>query len=42
LKPALGFSRLAGAQFARRIDRAGRSALDLGEDVALGLVMARE
>ena len=42
LKPALGFSRLAGAQLARRFDRAGSAAFDLGEDVAPGLVVARE
>src|SRR5436305_1115927 len=42
LKPALGLGCLAGSQFARRIDRAGRAALDLGEDVAPGLVAAGE
>ncbi|MGC0388429.1 hypothetical protein ABIF91_000783 [Bradyrhizobium sp. USDA 241] len=42
LKPSLGLGCLARAQFARRIDRAGRAALDLGEDVAPGLVVAGE
>src|SRR5437588_2737407 len=42
LKPALGLGCLAGAQFAWRIDRAGGAALDLREDVALGLIVAGE
>src|SRR5690242_12891232 len=42
LKPFLRLVRLAGAQLARCVDRACGAAFDLGEDVVLRLVVARE
>ena len=42
LKPFLRLVRLACTQLARRIDRTGGAALDLGKDVTLRLVIAGE
>src|SRR5215813_10952706 len=42
LKPLLCFAGFAGAELARRVDRAGRTALDFGENVVLGLIDAGE
>src|SRR5262249_1432071 len=42
LKPFLRVIRLAGAQLARGVDGTGGAALNLGEDVVLRLVIARE
>src|SRR5690348_15921308 len=42
LVPGYGGLRFLGAGLARRIERAGAAAFDLTEDVALGLIHARQ